>query len=121
MATFGPGEKTKKGAPIWNAQSAAGGSADRRIAPRADRTRAGTQSFELSAEAVKWARSFSTLRRGRRRGDRRPSGKFSSETRARESSMDTIWRIELLGWLRAVQADRIVRRFRRQKTGTLLA
>jgi predicted ATPase/DNA-binding SARP family transcriptional activator/class 3 adenylate cyclase len=35
--------------------------------------------------------------------------------------MDAPWRIELLGWLRAVHGDRVVSRFRRQKTGVLLA
>jgi predicted ATPase/DNA-binding SARP family transcriptional activator len=35
--------------------------------------------------------------------------------------MDAPWRIELLGWLRASQGDCVVRRFRRQKTGMLLA
>jgi predicted ATPase len=31
------------------------------------------------------------------------------------------WRIEMLGWLRAVQGERVVSRFRTQKTGALLA
>src|SRR5213592_4133891 len=35
--------------------------------------------------------------------------------------MDTLWLIEMLGWLRAVQGDRVVSRFRTQKTGALLA
>ncbi len=35
--------------------------------------------------------------------------------------MDTPWRIEMLGWLRAVQGERIVSRFRTRKTGALLA
>jgi predicted ATPase/DNA-binding SARP family transcriptional activator/class 3 adenylate cyclase len=35
--------------------------------------------------------------------------------------MDAPWRIELLGWLRAVCGDQIVSRFRRQKTGALFA
>jgi predicted ATPase/DNA-binding SARP family transcriptional activator len=35
--------------------------------------------------------------------------------------MDALWRIELLGQLRAVHADRIITRFRTQKTGALLA
>src|SRR5437016_2265295 len=34
--------------------------------------------------------------------------------------MDTPWRIELLGWLRATQSRYLVRRFRMQKTGALL-
>jgi predicted ATPase/DNA-binding SARP family transcriptional activator/transposase len=34
--------------------------------------------------------------------------------------MDAPWRIELLGWLRVVQDDREVTRFRTQKTGSLL-
>jgi predicted ATPase/DNA-binding SARP family transcriptional activator len=41
--------------------------------------------------------------------------------RAGKSSMSAPWRIELLGWLRATQGDRIVRRFRMQKAGALLA
>jgi DNA-binding SARP family transcriptional activator len=32
-----------------------------------------------------------------------------------------LWRIELLGWLRAVSANRVVTRFRTHKTGALLA
>ncbi len=36
-------------------------------------------------------------------------------------SMHTPWRIELLGWLRAVSEDRVLTRFRTQKTGGLLA
>src|SRR5713101_7635240 len=40
------------------------------------------------------------------------------ELRAR---MDTPWRIELLGRLRATQGDRVVTRFRAQKGGALLA
>jgi DNA-binding SARP family transcriptional activator len=35
--------------------------------------------------------------------------------------MDTPWRIELLGRLRATQGDRVVTRFRAQKGGALLA
>src|SRR5260370_42558967 len=35
--------------------------------------------------------------------------------------METRWRIELLGGLRAVQADRVVSRFQTQKIGLLLA
>jgi DNA-binding SARP family transcriptional activator len=35
--------------------------------------------------------------------------------------MDTPWRIELLGRLRATQGDRVVTRFRARKTGALLA
>jgi DNA-binding SARP family transcriptional activator len=35
--------------------------------------------------------------------------------------MDARWRIELLGRLRAVQGDRVLTRFRTQKTGALLA
>src|SRR5215212_8428438 len=35
--------------------------------------------------------------------------------------MDAPWRIELLGWLRAIQGDRVVARFQTQKTGLLLA
>jgi predicted ATPase/DNA-binding SARP family transcriptional activator len=35
--------------------------------------------------------------------------------------MDTPWRIEMLGGLRAVQGDRVMTRFRTQKTGLLLA
>src|SRR5437762_1756959 len=35
--------------------------------------------------------------------------------------MDTPWRIELLGRLRATQGDRVVTRFRAQRTGLLLA
>jgi DNA-binding SARP family transcriptional activator len=35
--------------------------------------------------------------------------------------MDAPWRIELLGWLRAVQDGRVVSRFRTKKTGALLA
>src|SRR5438552_1993115 len=31
------------------------------------------------------------------------------------------WRIEMLGWLRAAQRERVVSRFRTQKTGALLA
>jgi DNA-binding SARP family transcriptional activator len=36
-------------------------------------------------------------------------------------SMDALWRIELLGWLRAVQAGQVVARFQAQQTGALLA
>jgi two-component SAPR family response regulator len=35
--------------------------------------------------------------------------------------MNTPWRIEMLGWLRAVQGDRTVTRFRSRQTGGLLA
>jgi predicted ATPase/DNA-binding SARP family transcriptional activator len=35
--------------------------------------------------------------------------------------MDAPWRIKMLGWLRATQGDRVVTRFRSQKTGALLA
>ena len=35
--------------------------------------------------------------------------------------MDARWRIEMLGGLRAVQAGRVVTRFRSRKTGLLLA
>src|SRR5260370_305541 len=35
--------------------------------------------------------------------------------------MHTLWRIELLGRLRATQGDRVVTRFRARKTGALLA
>src|SRR5260370_38564225 len=35
--------------------------------------------------------------------------------------MDAAWQIELFGWLRAVQPDRIVTRFQTQKTASLLA
>jgi predicted ATPase/DNA-binding SARP family transcriptional activator len=35
--------------------------------------------------------------------------------------MDQLWRIEMLGWLRVVQPDRIVSRFRTRKAGALLA
>src|SRR5712692_9853562 len=35
--------------------------------------------------------------------------------------METRWRIELLGGLRAIQGDRVISRFRSQKTGGLLA
>jgi non-specific serine/threonine protein kinase len=35
--------------------------------------------------------------------------------------MDAPWQIELLGWLRAVQGDRVVSRFQTHKTGALLA
>jgi DNA-binding SARP family transcriptional activator len=35
--------------------------------------------------------------------------------------MDQPWRIELFGWLRAVQAERVVARFRTRKAGALLA
>jgi hypothetical protein len=35
--------------------------------------------------------------------------------------MNAPWRIDLLGWLRAVQGDRVIRHFRMQKTGALLA
>ena len=35
--------------------------------------------------------------------------------------MDAAWRIELLGWLRASQADRVVHRFRSRKAAALLA
>jgi DNA-binding SARP family transcriptional activator len=35
--------------------------------------------------------------------------------------MDTRWQIELLGWLRATQGDRVVSRFRTRKTAALLA
>src|SRR6266851_315320 len=35
--------------------------------------------------------------------------------------METRWRVELLGGLRAVQADRVVSRFQTQKIGLLLA
>jgi hypothetical protein len=34
--------------------------------------------------------------------------------------MDELWRIELLGWLRATHRDRVVSRFQTQKTGALL-
>src|SRR5262249_4536758 len=37
------------------------------------------------------------------------------------SGMDQPWRIELFGWLRAVQADRVVSRFRTRKAAALLA
>jgi predicted ATPase/DNA-binding SARP family transcriptional activator/class 3 adenylate cyclase len=36
-------------------------------------------------------------------------------------SMDAPWRIELLGWLRATRGDQVLRRFRMQKAGLLLA
>src|SRR5690348_9385608 len=35
--------------------------------------------------------------------------------------MDTLWRIEMLGELRAVSADRVLTRFRTRKAGALLA
>src|SRR5437016_8761973 len=35
--------------------------------------------------------------------------------------MDALWRIELLGGLRATRDDRVVTRFQTQKTGALLA
>src|SRR2546425_7652373 len=35
--------------------------------------------------------------------------------------MDKPWRIEMLGWLRAAQQDRVISRFRSQQTGALLA
>src|SRR5690349_15847019 len=35
--------------------------------------------------------------------------------------MDQPWQIELLGWLRVVQADRVVSRFRTRKAEALLA
>jgi predicted ATPase/DNA-binding SARP family transcriptional activator len=35
--------------------------------------------------------------------------------------MDVLWRIELLGWLRAANEDRVLSRFRTHKTGALLA
>jgi DNA-binding SARP family transcriptional activator len=35
--------------------------------------------------------------------------------------MEAPWRIELLGWLRATQGERVVTRFRSQKTGALFA
>jgi DNA-binding SARP family transcriptional activator len=35
--------------------------------------------------------------------------------------MDTPWRIEMLGWMRAVQGERIVSRFQTHKTAALLA
>src|SRR5262245_13579602 len=35
--------------------------------------------------------------------------------------MDQPWRIELFGWLRAVQPDRVISRFRTHKAGILLA
>jgi DNA-binding SARP family transcriptional activator len=35
--------------------------------------------------------------------------------------MDKLWRIEMLGWLRATQADRVIAHFRSRKTAALLA
>jgi hypothetical protein len=35
--------------------------------------------------------------------------------------MDTRWRIELLGWLRATQRERVVTCFRARRTRALLA
>ena len=35
--------------------------------------------------------------------------------------MDRPWQIELLGWLRSVEGEQVVSRFRTQKTGALLA
>src|SRR4051794_12159998 len=35
--------------------------------------------------------------------------------------MEKPWRIEMLGWLRVVQQDRVISRFRSQQTGALLA
>ena len=35
--------------------------------------------------------------------------------------MDQPWQIELFGWLRATQGDRVVARFRTQRAGSLLA
>ena len=35
--------------------------------------------------------------------------------------MDQPWQLEMLGWLRVVQGDRIVSRFRTRKAGALLA
>jgi len=35
--------------------------------------------------------------------------------------MDQPWQIEMFGWLRAVQSDRVIARFRTQKTASLLA
>src|SRR5207247_9087775 len=40
---------------------------------------------------------------------------------ARGFPMDQSWRIEMLGWLRIVQPDRVVSRFRTRKAGALLA
>jgi DNA-binding SARP family transcriptional activator len=40
---------------------------------------------------------------------------------AGEGSMGAGWRIELMGWLRAVRGDCVVQRFRSQKAGALLA
>jgi DNA-binding SARP family transcriptional activator len=34
--------------------------------------------------------------------------------------MDVLWRIEMLGWLRATHGDRVVSRFRTRKTAALL-
>jgi predicted ATPase/DNA-binding SARP family transcriptional activator len=46
---------------------------------------------------------------------------MASVTTVRDRAMDVSWRIELLGGLRVVQADRVITRFRRHKTGALLA
>jgi DNA-binding SARP family transcriptional activator len=35
--------------------------------------------------------------------------------------MDPLWRIELLGWLRLVGAERVITRFRTRKAASLLA
>src|SRR5260370_17683853 len=40
---------------------------------------------------------------------------------AGEGSMEGGWRIELMGWLRAVRGDCVVQRFRSQKAGALFA
>src|SRR5687767_6453324 len=39
----------------------------------------------------------------------------------RSNLMDSPWRIEVLGWLRAVHRARVITRFRSQQTGLLLA
>src|SRR5690242_2886489 len=44
-----------------------------------------------------------------------------ARTEGRSSSMDQLWRIEMLGWLRVLQPDRVVARFRTRKAASLLA
>jgi predicted ATPase/DNA-binding SARP family transcriptional activator len=50
-----------------------------------------------------------------------PINILARRERARESGMKAPWQIELLGGLRVTQGDRVLTRFRTQKTGALLA
>src|SRR5947209_3414557 len=50
-----------------------------------------------------------------------PNGLGNARAGGRGGGMDQPWLIEMFGWLRVVQADRVVSRFRTRKTAALLA